>query len=61
MMAADTEIFKLSVKPTIGILRKPSARCKISSDKPSRSVPKNKALVLIYQNPPSRNHHHEAL
>jgi hypothetical protein len=42
MIAADTEIFKLSVNPRI--LRKPSARCKISSDNPSLSVPKNKAL-----------------
>jgi hypothetical protein len=30
MIAAETEMFKLSVKPTIGIFRKPSARCKIS-------------------------------
>ena len=46
-MAAETEMFKLSVNPTIGILRNPSAFFKISGDYPSLSVPKNKALGLV--------------
>jgi hypothetical protein len=41
MIAAETEMFKLSVKPTIGILEN-HRRCKISSDNPSLSVPKIK-------------------
>jgi hypothetical protein len=59
MMAADTEIFKLgktyhrNFKKTIGTR-------KISSDKPSRSVPKNKALGFDISKS-SITHHHEVL
>ena len=43
IIAAETEIFKLSVKPTIGIFKNVSACFIISSDKPKRSVPKKMA------------------
>ena len=48
IIAAETEIFKLSVKPTIGIFIKPSACFITFSLTPSRSEPKNNALFLIF-------------
>ena len=47
MMAAETEIFKLSVKPCIGILRKTSAISFVLSDMPSFSAPKKKTDFLV--------------
>lgn len=50
MMAALTDILRLSVNPSIGILRKPSACCITSWESPSLSVPKKKALFWEISN-----------
>ena len=43
IIAAATEIFKLSVKPTIGIFKIPSALLMTKSDTPVFSTPNTKA------------------
>lgn len=53
IIAAETEILRLSVKPTIGILIVASASFKISSDKPSFSVPKKRAAGFKISNLPA--------
>src|SRR5690606_13147539 len=47
IMAAETETFRLSEKPSIGIFNRPSARCNTSSLRPSFSVPKNTAVLCF--------------
>ena len=47
MIAAETEIFKLSVKPTIGILRKPSAFFITSSERPIDEIDLNDVMENI--------------
>ena len=49
MIAAATEIFKLSVNPTIGIVKISSELISTSSDTPDFSTPKIKADFLKYQ------------
>ena len=47
IIAADTEIFKLSVKPDIGIFKKTSASFNTASESPSVSLPKKKQDFLV--------------
>ena len=46
-IATATEMFKLSVKPTIGIFKKVSACESTCAERPSFSMPKKKALFLV--------------
>jgi hypothetical protein len=47
IIAAATDIFRLSVKPTIGIFKKPSALFITSSETPDFSTPNTKADFLV--------------
>ena len=49
-MAAETEIFKLSVNPYIGIFKNPSALFKTVLLSPSFSLPKKKADFFVMSN-----------